>query len=198
MRGQNFEVVSVAEDIGGLEAAGPWIERAAPTFTVLIDTEHTVASRYGMINVPTAVWINETGRLVRPNETAFIDNRFATFSGIDAAPYLNAIRNWLRYGDRSPFVMNPEQLRQQLTLTEAPHHRLADTYFKVAVHLAKTGAARDAIPFFKAAQQLRPESWNYKRQAWKLADPEKDYGTTFRAEVEALQGKPYYPPLQLP
>jgi len=156
-----------------------------------------VASRYNMVNVPTAVWINENGRLVRPNETAFIDNRFTAFSAIDAAHYLNAIRDWLLKGDQSRYVMNPDQLRQQLGPSEATH-RLADTYFKLAVYLVKRGAERDAIPFFKQAQRLRPESWNYKRQAWKFADPEKDYGTTFRAEVEALRGKPYYPPLQLP
>ncbi len=150
-----------------------------------------------MVNVPTAVWINETGRLVRPNETAFIDNRFTAFSGIDAALYLNAIRDWLVLGDQSRYAMSPDQLRQRLSPPEAANY-LADTYFKVAQYLVRSGAPDDAIPFFKQAQHLRPESWNYKRQAWKLADPEKDYGTTFRAEVEALKSKPYYPPVQLP
>jgi hypothetical protein len=187
----------VAEDIGGLDAARPWIELDTPTFTVLIDTQHTVASRYNMVNVPTAIWINETGRLVRPNETAFVDNRFTAFSAIDASPYLNGIRDWLVRGDQSRYVMSPDQLRRRLPPLESAH-RLADTYFKVAQYLVRHGAARDAIPYFKEAQRLRPESWNYKRQAWKLADPEKDYGTTFRAEVEALKGKPYYPPVQLP
>lgn len=187
----------MAEDIGGIKDAGPWIEKAHPTFTVLIDEEHTVASLYNMVNVPTAVWINERGRIVRPHETAFIDNRFKSMHGIDAKPYLDGIRDWLDKGDQSIYVMTAEQLRQHLG-EPTSEQLLADAYFKLAEHLVKTGQDRDAIPYFKMAQKLRPESWNYKRQAWLLADPDKDYGTSFGKEVKALNGKPYYPPLDLP
>ncbi len=196
MRGKNFELVSVAEDIGGLRTAGPWIEPVQPTFTALIDAQHTVATLYDMVNVPTGVWIDETGRIVRPNETTFIDNRFKEFHGIDAAPYLDALRDWLLRGTQSPHVMGPEQLRQYVA---PPDHRtlMADTYFKLAQHLVTIGHERDAIPYFKEAQQRRSESWNYKRQAWQFADPEADYGTNFRKEVKALNGKPFYPSLHL-
>ena len=197
LQDKNFEILSVAEDIGGIKAAGPWIEKAHPTFTVLIDERHTVASLYGMVNVPTAVWIDEKGKIVRPNETAFIDNRFKSMHGIDAQPYLDAIRDWLAQGERSPYVMTSEELRQRMCQL-SPDHLLADTYFKLAQHLVTAGQDRDAIPYFKMAQKLRPESWNFKRQAWLLADPDKDYGTNFAKEVKALNGKPYYPPLDLP
>ncbi len=164
---------------------------------MLIDEKHTVASLYNMVNVPTAVWINEKGRIVRPNETAFIDNRFKSMHGIDAQPYLDGVRDWLAKDDRSNYSMTPEQLRQRLARPTS-EYLLADAYFKLAEYLVKTGYDRDAIPYFKTAQKLRPESWNYKRQAWLLADPDKDYGTNFSKEVKALNGKPYYPPLDLP
>jgi hypothetical protein len=45
---------------------------------------------------------------------------------------------------------------------------------------------------------LNPKSWNYKRQAYALTS-EKDYGTTFRDEVQKIGGsKVYYPPPELP
>ena len=47
-----------------------------------------------MVNVPTAVWIDERGRIVRPNEVAFVDDRFKSFTGMDSAPYVDAIRDW--------------------------------------------------------------------------------------------------------
>ncbi len=197
MRGKNFELVSVAEDIGGLRTAGPWIERVKPTFTVLIDAQHTVATLYDMVNVPTGVWIDETSRIVRPNETTFIDNRYTGFHGIEAAPYLDGLRDWLLRGAQSPYVMSPEQMRQYLALPD-DRNLMADTYFKLAQHLVTIGHERDAIPYFKQAQQRRLESWNYKRQAWQFADPETDYGTNFQKEVKALNGKPFYPPLHLP
>ena len=197
MKDKNFEIVSVAEDIGGVKAAAPWIEKANPTFTVLVDERHTVASLYGMVNVPTAVWIDEKGRLVRPNETAFIDNRYKSMHGIDAKPYLDGIRDWLARGETSPYAMTPEQIKQHMT-PPSPGHLLADANFKLAQYLVAAGFDRDAIPYFKTAQGLRPESWNYKRQAWLLADPDRDYGTNFAKEVKALNGKPYYPALDLP
>jgi hypothetical protein len=43
------------------------------------------------------------------------------------------------------------------------------------------------------------KSWNYKRQAWALSDAKRDYGTTFKEEVEKIGGsKVYYPAPELP
>ena len=193
----NFEIVSVAEDVGGLKAAGPWIEKASPDFTVLIDEKHTVASLYGMVNVPTAVWIDEAGKIVRPNEVAYIDNRFKSMHGIDASPYLNGLRDWIKQGGKSIYAMSPDKLREHLNQF-TPQNLLADANFKMGQYLVTTAHEREAIPYFKMAQKLRPEDWNYKRQAWLFADPDKDYGTNFLKEVNALNGRPYYPALELP
>jgi len=78
---------------------------------VLVDETHLVTRLYGMVNVPTAVWIDERGRIVRPNEVAFADDRFKPFHGLEAAPYLAAIRNWVSEGERSAFVLSEAELR---------------------------------------------------------------------------------------
>ena len=109
----------------------------------------------------------------------------------------DGIRDWLARGGDSPYAMTPEQIKQHM-MPPNPEHLLADANFKLAQYLVTAGFDRDAIPYFKTAQRLRPESWNYKRQAWLLADPDKDYGTNFAKEVKALNGKPYYPALDLP
>ena len=79
-----------------------------------------------------------------------------------------------------------------------PDHALAAAEFALAEYLYANGNGADAIPHFKEAQRLNPESWNYKRQAWALSNAEKDYGTTFWEEVKKLNGKPYYTPRTLP
>ena len=62
----------------------------------------------------------------------------------------------------------------------------------------QSGHQTEAIAHFKEAQRLNPKSWNYKRQAYALTS-EKDYGTTFRDEVQKIGGsKVYYPPPELP
>ena len=58
LKDKNFEIVSVAQDTGGVKDASPWIEKANPEYTVLIDEQHLVTKLYSMVNVPTAVWIN--------------------------------------------------------------------------------------------------------------------------------------------
>lgn len=208
----------MAEDTGGVKDAGPWIDplkygetkpdfpkdsietakKIGPlTYTVLIDQEHLVSKLYNMVNVPTGVWIDEQGRIVRPNEVAFVDDRFKVFTGLDAAPYLNALKDWVEKGDRSQYVMSEERLREKLAAQD-PSYAQAAAEFGLGEQLYKTGHLSEAIPHFKEAQRLNPKSWNYKRQAYALSS-EKDYGTTFRAEVEKNGGsKVYYTPPDLP
>lgn len=198
LKDKNFEILSVAQDTGGVKDAGPWITKANPDFTVLIDQEHLVTKLYSMVNVPTGVWIDEQGKIVRPNEVAFVDDRFKSFSHLDSAPYLDAIRDWVANGAHSEFVLSDAELQKRLTPVSADR-LMADAEFSLAEHLYHAGHGTEAIPHFKAAQRLDPDNWNYKRQAYLFStDPERDYGTTFAKEVQKLNGKPYYPPPQLP
>jgi tetratricopeptide (TPR) repeat protein len=208
----------VAQDTGGAKDAGPWIEpllyqetkpdlpkesiesarKIGPlTYTVLIDEKHLVSKLYNMVNVPTGVWINEQGRIVRPNEVAFVDDRFKKFSGLDSEPYLNALKDWVEKGDKSAYVMTEDHLREKLTAQD-PNIAQAAAEFGLGEQLYKAGHHAEAIAHFKEAQQLNPKSWNYKRQAYALTS-EKDYGTTFRDEVQKIGGsKVYYSPPELP
>jgi tetratricopeptide (TPR) repeat protein len=167
------------------------------TYTVLIDQEYVVSRLYNMVNVPTGVWIDEKGRIVRPNEVAFIDDRFKQFTGLDSEPYINGLRDWVENGDKSAYVMTEEQLQAKLAPPDAGA-LLASAEFGLGEQLYKAGHLAEAIPHFKEAQRLNPKSWNYKRQAYKLSS-ESDYGTTFLKEVEKAGGsKVYYPPPDLP
>ncbi len=197
LKDKNFEILSIAEDSGGVKDAGPWITAGKAEFTVLVDAQHLVTRLYDMVNVPTAVWIDEKGRIVRPNEVAYVDNRFTSMHRIQAAPYLDAIRDWAAKGEQSRFVLSEKDLKERLK-PQNPDHATAAAEFGLAEYLYRTGHGTDAIPHFKEAQRLNPDSWNYKRQAWALSDAQRDYGTDFMKEVKKLNGKPYYAPRQLP
>jgi tetratricopeptide (TPR) repeat protein len=198
LKDKNFEIVSVAQDTNGVKDAGQWITAAHPTYTELIDERHLVSKLYNMVNVPTGVWINEQGKIVRPNEVAFADDRFKNFTGLDSAPYLAGLKDWVEKGDKSAFVMSEDKLRGKLSASD-PDFVLASAEFGLGEHLSKTGHLTEAIPHFKEAQRLNPRNWNYKRQAYALSDAERDYGTTFAKEVEKAGGsKVYYAPPDLP
>jgi len=187
----------VAQDTGGAKDAGPWITAAKPEFTVLIDDQQIVTQKYHMVNVPTGVWIDERGRIVRPNEVAFIDDRFKSFTNMESAPYINAIRDWGVNGAKSIYALSEDALKARLEPVNADRLK-ADAEFALGTYLYKQGKGPDAIPHFKEAQRLDPDNWNYKRQAWALSDADRDYGTNFRKEVQKLNGKPYYEPHKLP
>jgi hypothetical protein len=197
LKDKNFEIISVAQDTGGVRDAGKWIDAANPGYTVLVDTQHQVTRLYDMVNVPTAVWINEQGRIVRPNEVAYVDDRYKSMHRIEAAPYLDAIRDWAANGDRSAFVLSEQELKERLA-PQNPDHALAAAEFGLAEYLYRNGQGPASIRHYKEAQRLNPDSWNYKRQAWALSDAEREYGTNFMKEVQKLNGKPYYAPRRLP
>ena len=189
-------MITVALDSAGAAAAGEFIRAANPTHPSLIDAHYEVARAYNMVNVPTAVWIDEEGRIVRPNEMAFADNRWIEYTKFDMTVYLDAVRDWARRGAQSPYALDAQARRKRLALPTA-EHALAAATFRLAEHLHETGLPEAAVPFFKRAQALQPESWCFKRQAWALTDAEKYYGTNFQTEVRALAGRPYYTPLDL-
>jgi len=197
LRDKNLEIISVAQDTGGAKDAGKWITAAKPEYTALIDTKQVVTQRYNMVNVPTGVWIDERGRIVRPNEVAFVDDRFKAFTGLDSSPYIDAIRDWAINGAKSAYVLSEVELRERLRPASSDR-ALADAEFALAEYLYEHENGIDAIPHFKEAQRLAPDNWNYKRQAWALSNAERDYGTNFQQEVKKLNGKPYYEPRRLP
>jgi hypothetical protein len=70
LRPQGLEIVTVALDARGNETAGPWILKAAPDHPSLIDEGHVVDALFGVVNVPSGIWIDEEGIIVRPPEPA--------------------------------------------------------------------------------------------------------------------------------
>lgn len=95
---KGLTVVTVSMDADP-EAARPFIEDAGSTHPSLIDRDHIVAGLFNLVNVPQALWIDETGRIVRPAETAGVGENFR--DGLDretgamapeAAAKNNAIR----------------------------------------------------------------------------------------------------------
>ena len=91
--------------------------------------------------------------------------------------------------------MTPEQVQQRMKLPSR-EHALANANFRMAEYLCEQGHTADAVSYFKEARRLRPESWNYTRQAFAMSS-EADYGTTFVEEVAKLNGKLYYDLLDL-
>jgi hypothetical protein len=203
---KGFLPIAVAFDSAGNEAAAPWIKAANATYPCLIDRRHIVAELYDMVNVPNACWIDEDGKIVRPSEPAGASDAFRKMDHVNfsippdamaelqakRAAYLNAIRDWVTNGAKSKFALSEKEVIRRMHTPSDDYVRAAAN-FRLGEYLVENGHAKDAQKYFEEAKRLRPDSWNYKRQAWALEDPAKAGGPEFWAAVDALGDNKYYP-----
>ncbi|MXY73035.1 MAG: TlpA family protein disulfide reductase [Dehalococcoidia bacterium] len=158
LKGEGFTVITIAIERSP-DDARPWIEAASAEHPSLIDTEHLVPDLYGMINVPTILWIDEEGRIVRPNDVAFGSNDFKEMTGIDSELHLERLRAWVR--GEGP-AMTPEEARAVQTLPTAAEQE-ARAEFTLAWWLSQRGHAEDAEPHYVRAGELAPHDFTIRR-----------------------------------
>jgi hypothetical protein len=179
-----------------VKVAKPFYDAAKATFTTLVDVQHTVSSLYNMVNVPTAVWIDEEGRILRHDEDAYSKSyKMGTMTfGNDV--YRPAIYDWVKNGAQSRYVQDREEVLAQIP-KRGDAEQLADPTFKLGVWFFLAGDRERADRYWDEAQKLNPESWNYHRQDWSFLERDQTM-KNWLAKFRALDGKPYYRPLELP
>jgi len=199
LKDDGFELISAAQDTGGEAAAGQWFDRAEVTFTQIVDENHTISSLYNMVNVPTGVWIDEQGMIVRPNETAYSSNTNMELSGKTLSSrggdYVSALKDWVAKGAESAYALTPEQVTQRWNPRSSEHAR-ADALFQLGNHFIRADDEARANQYWQEAQALRPESWNYHRQDWSFTPAEA--GRNWMQKFLGLGDEEYYAPLDLP
>ena len=200
-------VVAVAEESRGADHARPWIEQAKSDYWQLIDTEHRLEDLYNLVNVPQAVWIDESGTMVRPPETAGSTDHFRrmdlktrTMTPEDQAArlaarqaYFDAVRAWVTTGK---YALPADKARAALPKV-TPEIAEARARFRLGVWLRAHGRAAEGDRQMAEASRLYPDSWSLWRQAADLDEVGKAGGPEFWARVKALGDKPYYPPARL-
>lgn len=217
---QGLEIVTVALDTGGIPAAHPWIEAAKPRHPALIDQAHSMDARFGVVNVPSGIWINEKGVIVRPPETAYprrpsfldmeiapdaapdVRERITLVKGlrVEAERYIAALRDWVARGDQSSFALSSNEVIRRSRprpFSEAE----AAAHFEMGQHLHLAGKQEAAITHFRAAYHLHPDNWTYKRQAWNLLEPGRSpadvYNGDWLSDVRKIGAENYYTPLDM-
>jgi tetratricopeptide (TPR) repeat protein len=218
LRPKGLEIVTVALDARGSETADPWIAKAAPQHPSLIDVAHIVDALFGIINVPSGIWIDEDGVIVRPPEPAhprrpaYLDRalppdaspavreaiELVTALHVEAERYVAALRDWVNRGSESPYALSPDEVVRR-SRPRPVEEATAAAHFTLGQALHAPGAHTAAIEHFREAHRLQPTNWTYRRDAWSLAgtDREAVYGTSWVDEVKREGVENYYPTLQL-
>ena len=158
----------------------------------MIDSEHRVADLYGIVNVPTAIWIDEEGRIVRPNEVAFGSELFKDLTGFDSEPYLAALRAWVRDG---VVPLDSNGVRAQQMLPNADE-QLARAEFGLAWYLHKAGRAAAAVRHFERAGHLSPDDFTIRRGSMPIRGIDPMASPEFLELYQAwtARGRPAYRP----
>ena len=208
MKNRDFVIVAVAMDQP--EAARPWVEAASPAYPCLIDRDHHVADLYGLVNVPQAIWIDESGRIVRPPETAGSTDGFRAMDRTRLtvpdeviaernrvkALYLDALRDWAEHGEHSRHALDAARVTARLTAAD-PVIAMAHAHFRLGQHLLRDGQTEQAQDQFAQAIRLHPDSWNIWRQTAAKDARGLAAGPEFWARVDALGDRPYYAPVAI-
>jgi hypothetical protein len=172
--------------------ARTWIEKAQPTHPALIDARHVVADLYNIVNVPTVFWIDERGRVVRPNDVAFGTDTFKHITGLEAERHLSALRAWVT-GERP--ALSTEEVRRHQPLPSAAD-QLARAEFGLGQWLWTQHRTAAADRHFRRGGELAPHDFTIRRGTMPMRgiDP---MGPQFREMLQAwvAAGHPYYRPL---
>ena len=176
-------------DTLGAEGCRRFIEAAQATHPSVIDQHHLLARLFGVINIPSALWIDESGAIVRPAEAApapptdkprrglgslsDLPERFQSIMAEakkipnDAELYHAALRDWVEKGENSEFALSAAQVVSRSRPRSA---EIAEghAHFELASHLEVEGHHEAAIRHFREAHRLVPDSWTFRRQAWSL------------------------------
>ncbi|HEX3900019.1 MAG TPA: TlpA disulfide reductase family protein [Mycobacteriales bacterium] len=166
-----LSIFSVALD-NSAEDARPWIEAASPTYPVVVDSAHVTAERYGITNVPSTVWVDEEGRVVKPPTISPGDDQFRDFTQIDASAHHDALRAWVRDG--------------ALPVAGAAHERTAEEQTALAERrlgawLHAAGDVDAARAHFERAVALAPWDWTVRRGSLAIRGEDPFLGEEFVA-----------------
>ena len=160
-----LDIVTVALD-EDREAVRRWA--AKTDLPTAVDTEHRLSDVFGIVNVPSTVWLDEQGRVVKPPTVAPGDDQFQEFTEVAADQHHDALRRWVHSGE-VPAVEGP---------ADDDDLRRARAERRLAAWLYRHGDAEAAERHFTAAVDLAPLDFSIRRASMPLRGQDP-FGTEF-------------------
>ena len=169
---QGFELLSVAMDAGGAQAAAPFVPAD-------VDFPDVVAS----LPASAVDWL----RTVQP---------FVQQMQIEPEAYVAALRDGVARGADSPYALSAEEALER----SAPRPAEQAAYAP-GEHLHVLGERDASVRWFRESHRLQPESWTYRRQARPLVAPSQgptqEYDGDWLSDVRRTGAAAYDAPVEL-
>ena len=135
---------------------------------------------------PAVVWIDERGRIARPNANEFGTDMFSEYTGRSRDGHFDQVRAWV-HDDVVPDDASSE-------IADLDDDELAARlHFRLAAHLRRDGDEAGAARHFDAAAQLAPLDFTVVRAAMPLRG-ESPFGEEFFKLLGEYQeaGSPFH------
>ena len=159
---------------------------AGSTYPVLMDKDHLLTELFAISNVPSVIWIDESGSIVRPAAAEFGTDTFTEITGISREAHMQQVRDWVREetlpDDASYSVTDLSEEEVQARL-----------HFRLAVFLQREGRNIDAERHFDLAAELAPLDFTIVRASMPLrgGDPfGEEFFKLYQKFLDA--GSPYH------
>ncbi|MCX2980553.1 hypothetical protein EYC98_06655 [Halieaceae bacterium IMCC14734] len=197
----DFVLICAAQDTGGEAVAGPIFDAANPTYIQVVDQDHIISSAFNFVNVPSAAWIDEEGKIVRIDEGTYSqlheigEGEQKISFGTDV--YSPALKDWIAKGAASVHVQSAEAVTSNIR-QHTPDQLRADAAFRLANLFREHGQSDKAEHYWEMARALNPDSVNFIRQNLTLTE-EGSAGESFMNLMGEYmsQGKDYYRPMDI-
>ena len=133
------------------------------------------------------IWIDEQGRIVRPNDAQFGTDMFVQLTGRPSGPFLVAIRRWVTQNEGALPV---DEVRADQVLPSREQQE-ARAEFALAWYLHQKGRPEAAAPHFERAAALAPADWTIRRGSMPIRGIDPFASPEFLALWQ--EGAPTYP-----
>ncbi|MFZ5826982.1 MAG: thioredoxin family protein [Bacillota bacterium] len=168
--------LSVAADIGGVDAARPFHEQAGATFPTVADADNLLGRLFDYKIIPNGLFVDETG---------VVQGIWIGFS-VDRPECVQMVDRFLA-GEMEPFVNTPQGpvgapgVAPGETPAAPPRssveQELYETRVRLGAALRAAGRQEEALAEWQKALRMDPENFVLRKQIWMLRYPERFHPT---------------------
>lgn len=160
-RGADFELVSVAVDVGGADAVRLWTDRAGARFPTVIDADNRLGALLGYQAIPNGVLLDPQGVIRYAKFGGFEINRPDDVQAVEAA--MRGVDGAAGSGKRA-------------ALSAADQERVAGLLHAGTAKL-EAGEREAGLAAWREALRLDPDNFIIRKQLWRADHPER-FGET--------------------
>jgi peroxiredoxin len=186
-----LDLVAVALD-DDEERVRHWTGKAS--LPAVLDPDHRLSDVFGVVNVPSTVWLDEDGRVAKPPTIAPGDDQFKDFTEVESERHHEALRTWVREGVVPIAGADTEPDTEPDTGPDDDVRR-ARAERRLAAWLHREGRDGAARRHFDAAVELAPLDFSIRRASMRNRG-EDPFGEEFFElwEEWSAAGRPGYQP----